>query len=144
MQLCEEQNRITFIGIFFSQIRIIHNKIKLICWYYFLKINPISYHVVVCLLTKITLMASPKRMNFRKSSKRGGRGGHFRMEKLYCKFPLYWGYIWYWNCTKTRRRRRVPNKSAIWLSENENHHNHHHHLFEGSQDDQSWQRTGQM
>ena len=24
------------------------------------------------------------------------------------------------------------------------HHHHHHHLFEGSQDDQSWQRTGQM
>ena len=28
------------------------------------------------------------------------------------------------------------------MSSSNNHH--HHHLFEGSQDDQSWQRTGQM
>ena len=37
--------------------------------------------------------AATKTNEFSEKFHNGGGGGLFRPQKLYCKFPLYWGYI---------------------------------------------------
>ena len=44
-----------------------------------------------------------------------------------------------WMASVGRKFQNVQGQNNVTII---NHH--HHHMFEGSQDDQSWQRTGQM
>ena len=72
----DESRRVFFVNLLF---------LSLSChrWWFFPTSVDIFLYLIKCWMSK-GRMASPKRMNFRKSSKRGG--GHFQSKNLYCRF----------------------------------------------------------